>query len=80
MEIHHPVASIHHGAHAISTRNGTWYFVGPYGAKDAILSWRPGFGEPDIIDRVSPRQRYRGISGGRLVCVNEEKARILTIE
>ena len=76
---HHPTPRVLHGAHAISMRDGAWYFVGPYGNKEAILLWHPGRGEPEIAGHVPARRRFRGLQGGRFISVAQDDAEVLTL-
>jgi hypothetical protein len=78
--VHQPTPDVLHGAHAISMRDGLWYFVTPYQAKEAILSWRPQRGRPEIQGDMSTRYRCRGLPGGRFINVNEQGAEIMTLD
>jgi hypothetical protein len=77
--IYHPTPDVLHGAQAISMRDGTWYFVTPYQAKEAVLSWRPECGKPEIHDNMPARHRFRGLRGGRFIDVTPEAVGILTL-
>jgi hypothetical protein len=80
VEVHHPTPSILHGAHAISLREGIWYFANPYRAKEAILGWKPQGSDPETVGHVSARSWIRGLEGGRFITVARDHTHVLTIQ
>lgn len=79
VEMYHPTPEPLHGAQSIARRDGVWFFLSPYDAKESVLAWRAPHGRPTTIGTIPRRHRFRGLPEGQFINVMEGRAEILKI-